>query len=413
MAHRVIPDILISIFEQFLEPSAAFLGYSDLLACCLVCKQWQTFAQTVLFRHVFLAHTSQLAPFLFAITQTFPTSLPINKHRRELALAVRSIRCAIGASTASPILHHCENLVEFQEIWSYPEQGAPLDVEILRRANNAHLQSLSAHIEDMTLLDVLDFVGIWKDTLRQLRLDVQMPKPKPKDGVDGDSLLRYEGGETLRQLDLLKSRTSGYSLKSFHWLEGELETKLPSLEWIEDLLGSSHGMLQVFCCPSLPATILDRILASHGSTLVVLYTNKGCLEVVKKYIPAMSTLAELYLGGTLDEEVRTLVPFVEAGNLPQLRLLWIEEIGGVLHTWENLLDLATVMHLEVIATTTRRWSIPGWRDGTSAEKPVLMWGKDGAMVRVPLIFYGAIHTYTLAQLASLAGTHSNRYIPRR
>jgi hypothetical protein len=383
MAHRIIPDILIYTFEQFLEPTAPYLGYSDLSACCLVCKQWQTFAQTVLFRHVFPAHSSQLASFLSTITQTFPTALPVDKHRRELARAVRSIRYAMGPSTASSILRHCENLVEFQEIWSHPEQGPPIEVEVFRGANNAHLQSLSAHIEDMTLLDVLDFVGIWKDTLRHLRLDVRMPDPKPEDGADRNSLVQHEGGDSLPRGDLLKNRISGYSLKSFHWLEGGSQTKLPSLDWIEDLLRKSHSMLQVFCCPSLPASVLDRILAHHASTLVVLYTNKGCLEVVKKYIPALSALEELYLGGTLDEEVRTLVPFVEAGNLPRLRLLWIETVDGELHMRENLLALATAMHVEVVATTTRRWSIRGQRDSTSTEKPLLIWGKNGSVVRVP------------------------------
>jgi len=68
MAHLIIPDILIYIFERFLEPFAPYLGYSDLSACCLVCKQWQTFAQTVLFRHAFLAHSQQLASFLTALS---------------------------------------------------------------------------------------------------------------------------------------------------------------------------------------------------------------------------------------------------------------------------------------------------------------------------------------------------------
>ena len=413
MAHHVIPDILIYIFEQFLEPSAPYQGYADLSACCLVCKRWQAFAQSVLFRHVFLAHSLQLTSFLSVITPTLPTSPPIDNHKRELARAVRSIRHAIDPSNASLILRHCENLVEFQEIWSHLEQGPSLEVEVFRLANSAHLQSLSAHIKDMTLLDVLDFVGIWKDTLRHLRLDVEMPNPKPEDGEDRSSLLPREGGESLSQQELLKSRISGYTLKSFHWLEGGSETKLPSLEWIEVLLGESHGMLQVFCCPSLPANILDRILARHASTLAVLYTNKMCLEVVKKYIPAMSALEELYLSGTFGEDVRTLVPFVEAGNLPHLHLLWIEEVDGELNVKANLLDLATALHVKVIATTTRRWNIRGWRDPTSADKPTLMWGKDGAVVRTLRILYGANCSYTLAQLVSLAGlagTHPNQYI---
>ena len=382
MAHHAIPDILIYIFEQFIEPSAPYLGYSDLSACCLVSKQWQTLAQNVLFRHVCLAHSLQLTSFLFAITPTNPTSSPINHHRRELARAVRSIRYAMGPSTASSILRHCENLVEFQEIWSHPGQGPPLEVEIFRRANSAHLQYLSAHIEAMTLLDMLDFVGIWKDTLRHLRLDVRMPDPKPEDGADRSSPPRHEEGESLGQRELLKNRISGYTLKSFHWLEGRPETKLASLAWIEDFLWESHNMLQVFCCPNLPASILDRILARHASTLVVLYTNKRCFEVVKKYIPAMSALEELYLGGAFDEGVRTLVPFVEAGNLPRLHLLWMEEVVGVLHVRENLLDLATALHVEVLATRTRRLSIEGRRDPALAEKPTLMWGKNGAAVRV-------------------------------
>jgi hypothetical protein len=381
MAHHVIPDILIYIFEQFFEPYAPYLGYSDLSACCLVCKQWQTFAQSVLFRHVFLAHSLQLDSFLSAITPAFPTSPSIFDHKRELACAVRSIRYAIAPSISSSILRQCDNLVEIQEIWC-PEGGPPLHVEDVRLASNAHLRSLSAHIEEMTLLDVLDFVGIWKDTLRHLRLDVRMHDPNQEDGEDRGSPLQHEGVEPLRQQELLKDRSSGYILKSFQWLEGGSETKLPSLEWIEDVVGESHGMLQVFCCPSLPASILDRILARHASTLVVLYTNKWCLEAIKKYIPAMSALEELYLGGTLDEEVRTLIPFVEAGNLPRLRLLWIAEVDGELHGKVTLLDLATALHVEVIATTTQRWSIVGWRDPTPAGKPTLLWGKDGSSVRV-------------------------------
>ena len=377
MPDIIIPDLLIYIFEQFLEPFAPYLGYSDLSACCLVCKQWQTFAQTILFRHAFLAHSQQLALFQYAITQTYPPSLPINKHRRELACAVRSIRYAINPTAAFSILRLCENLVEFQEMWSLPEESPPLKVEAFRRANNARLQSLSAHIEDMTLLDVLDFVGIWKDTLRHLRLDVRMPEQKSVDGMDVNPRPQHEGGTSL------KHRISGYSLKSFHWLEGGPETKLPSLEWIEDFLGNSHGMLQVFCCPSLPVNILDRILARHASSLIVLHTNKGCIEVIKKHIPAMSALEELYLGGTVGDEIRTLVPLVEAGNLPRLRLLWIEEVDGELRKKGKLLDLAKVMHVEVFATTTRRWGIRGWQDLTLAEKPKVVWGEDGAMVRVP------------------------------
>ena len=384
MAHLVIPDILIYIFEQFLEPFAPYLGYSDLSACCLVCKRWQTFAQTVLFRHAFFAHSQQLSSFLNAITQTYPPSLPINKHRRELARAVRSIRYAIDPTAALSVLRHCENLVEFQEIWSLPEQGPPLKVEVFRRANNAHLQSLSAHIEDMTLLDVLDFVGIWKDTLRHLRLDVRMPDRKPVDGVDKNSQPQHE------EVASLEHCISGYSLKSFHWLEGGSETKQPSLEWIENFLGKSHGMLQVFCCPNLPTNILDRILARHASTLIVLYTNKACLEVIGKHIPAMSALEELYLGGTVDDEVRTLVSLVEAGNLPRLRLLWIEKVHGELLLKTNLFDSAIAMHLKVVGTTTKA-SIRG-QDLTSAGQPKLVWGKDGALVRVPWIFYAATNS---------------------
>ena len=374
MAHPIIPDILIHIFELFLEPSAPYLGYSDLSAFCLVCKHWQTFAQAVLFRHTSLAHSQQLASFLSAITQTYPPSLPINKHRRQLARAVRSIRYATDPIAAFSVLRHCENLVEFQEIWSLPEQRLPIKVEAFRRANTAHLQSLSVHIEDMALLDLLDFVGIWKDTLRHLRLDVRMPDQKLVDGVDETP---HEGDANLKHL------VSGYSLKSFHWLEDRHETKLQSLEWIEDFLGKSHGMLQVLCCPTLPADILDRILARHASTLVVLYTKSRCLEILRKHIPAMSALEELYLGGTVNDEVRTLVPLVEAGNLPRLRLLWIETVEGELLMKENLLDLATSMHVKVLATTTWRWRIQGWQDSTPPEKPKVLWGKDGVSVRVP------------------------------
>src|SRR5258708_5146584 len=155
MAHQIIPDILIYIFEQFLEPSTPYLGYSDLSACSLVCRQWQIFAQSVLFRHIFLAHSQQLASFLSVITQTFPPSSPINKHKNELARAVRRIRSAADPPTAFSILRHCENLVEFQEICSIPQHGPLLKVQGFQRANNAHLQSLSVHIEDMNLLDVL------------------------------------------------------------------------------------------------------------------------------------------------------------------------------------------------------------------------------------------------------------------
>lgn len=116
MAHRIVTDILIYILEQFLEPSTPYLGYDDLSACSLVCKQWQTFSQDILFRHVFLAHAQQLASFLSAIIQTFPPSSPINKHKRELAHAVRSIRYAVDPPTVFSVLRHCENLVEFQEI---------------------------------------------------------------------------------------------------------------------------------------------------------------------------------------------------------------------------------------------------------------------------------------------------------
>lgn len=229
---------------------------------------------------------------------------------------------------------------------------------------------------------MLDFVGIWKDTLRHLRLDVRMLDPKPEEGTENNSELQQGGDEHLRQSNLLEHHVSGYSLKAFYWLEGGSETKQPSLEWIEGFLGSSYGMLQVFCCPTLPANILDRILARHASTLVVLHTSKGCLEVIKKYIPAMSGLEELYFSGTLDEEVRSLVPLA-AGDLPRLRILWMEEVDRELRTKEILLDLATAMHVEILATTTSKWSIRGWRDPTSAKEPKLMWGKDAAMVRVP------------------------------
>jgi hypothetical protein len=372
MARSIIPDILVYILEQFLEPYAPYLGYSDLSACCLVCKQWQSFAQTVLFRHAFFAHSQQLASFLSVITQTY------HKHSRELACAVRSIRHAMGPTVALSVLRRCENLVELQEIWSPGEQGSRLGVEVFRHENVAHLQTLSIHIEDMTLLDVLSLVGIWKDTLRHLRIDVQMPDHEPENGEDKNSQLQHEGGEAL------KHRISGFYLKSFHWLQGGSETELPSLKWIEDFLGESCGALQVFCCPRLPAKILDRVLARHASTLAVLYTRKECLEDFKKYIPAMSSLEELYLGGTVNEEVRTLVPLIEAGNLPRLRLLWMEGVDGELSVKKNLLDLGTSMGVEIIATTTRRWGIQGWQDPTSAEKPKLIWGKDGAVVRVPM-----------------------------
>jgi len=226
MAHLVIPDILTYIFGYFLDPSVPYLGYSDLSTCCLVCKQWQTVAQIMLFRHAFLAHSQQLASFLSAITHPFPPSLLINNHRRELAHAVRSIRYSTDAPTSLSILRHCKNLVEFQEIWCLPEHGRSLKVEDFRHANSAHLHSLSVRIEDMTLLDVLDLVGIWKDTLRHLRLDVRKSSHKPEDGTDGNAQPRHEGGEPLD----LEHRTSGYSLKSFHWLEGESETQLPFLE---------------------------------------------------------------------------------------------------------------------------------------------------------------------------------------
>jgi hypothetical protein len=380
MPHPIIPDILIYIFGQFIEPSAPYLGYSDLSACSLVCKQWQCFAQSGLFHHVFLEHSQQLDSFLSAITQTFPPSLPINKHRRELACAVRSIHYEVDPPMALSFLRHCENLVEFREIWFLPRQDPP-KVEDFRAANNAHLQSLSVHLEEMALLGVLDLVGIWKDTLRHLRLDVRMPDHTPEGGMDRISQ-QPGGGESLGQRDLLKVRVSGYSLKSFHWLEGGSETKLPSLGWIEDLLWGSHGMLQVFCCPSLPESIVDKILARHASTLVVLYTNIGCIEVIKKHIHAMRALEELYFGGSVDEEVRTLVPLVEAGNLPRLRLLWMEDVEGELRVKQNLLDLAALVHVNILATARRRWGIGRWQDPTPTENPKLVWGKDGAMVYV-------------------------------
>jgi hypothetical protein len=320
-----------------------------------------------------------MASFLSTITQTFPTALPVDKHRRELARAVRSIQYAIGPSTAPSVLRHYKNHAGIKELWSHPEEGPLIEAEVSRGANNAYLQSLSAHIEDMTLLDVLDLVGVWKDSLRHLRLDVLTPDPRPEDGADRSSLLQHEGGESLPRGDLLKYRISSYSLKSVHCLEGGAETNLPSLGWIEDLLGKSHSMLHGFCCPTLPASILDGILARHASTLVVLYTNKECLEVVRKYIPAMSALEELYLGGTFDAEVRTLVPFVEAGNLPRLRVLWIETVNGELHRRENLLALGTAMHVEFVVTTTRRWE---QRGPTPAGKPYLIWGNSGSEVRV-------------------------------
>ena len=45
----------------------------------------------------------------------------------------------------------------------------------------------------------------------------------------------------------------------------------------------------------------------------------------------MNALEELYLGGILDKEMRTLGSFVEAGNLPRLHLIWIEEADVKLH----------------------------------------------------------------------------------
>ena len=128
MARLIIPDILTYIFGYFLDPSAPYLGYSDLSTCCLVCKQWQTVAQIMPFRHAFLAHSQQLASFLSVITQPLPPSLPINDDRGELAHAVRSIRYRQMAPTALLVLRHCKNLVEFEEVWSpragpFPQSG--------------------------------------------------------------------------------------------------------------------------------------------------------------------------------------------------------------------------------------------------------------------------------------------------
>ena len=66
----------------------------------------------------------------------------------------------------------------------------------------------------------------------------------------------------------------------------------------------------------------------------------------------MNALEELYLGGTLDKEMRTLVSFVEVGNLPRLQLLWIEEADVKLLVRENPFDSVTTMRVEVTATTT-------------------------------------------------------------
>jgi hypothetical protein len=107
--------------------------------------------------------------------------------------------------------------------------------------------------------------------------------------------------------------------------------------------------------------------------------------------------------------VRTLIPLIDAGSLPRLRLLWLEEAGGELHVKEMLLDLGSAMHVETIATTTRRWRIRGWRDPPFAQKPRLVWGKDGDLVRLPCTFCAAT-THIIVQLASLAGMRPNRYI---
>ena len=106
--------------------------------------------------------------------------------------------------------------------------------------------------------------------------------------------------------------------------------------------------------PSIPVSILGRTLARHASTLGVLYTNKRYFKVAKKYIPAINALEGLYLGETFDKEMRMLVSFVEAGNLPWLHLLWIEEADVKLHVRENPFDPAAAMRVEVTVTTTQK-----------------------------------------------------------
>ena len=65
----------------------------------------------------------------------------------------------------------------------------------------------------------------------------------------------------------------------------------------------------------------------------------------------MNVLGERYLCGTPNEEVRTLVPVVEVGNIPWLHLPWIDELDGELQLRENLLDLATAIRHVDTATT--------------------------------------------------------------
>ena len=98
----------------------------------------------------------------------------------------------------------------------------------------------------------------------------------------------------------------------------------------------------------------------------------------------MNVLGERYLCGTPNEEVRTPVPFVEAGNIPRLHLPWIDELDGELQLRENLLDLATaIRHVDIYRYNDMgRWGIGG-RRGSTSEETILMWGNSGAVVRVP------------------------------
>ena len=91
--------------------------------------------------------------------------------------------------------------------------------------NNTHLQFSSTHPEDITVLDILDLVNIWNDTLRHLRWMCECLVSSPGMGwIEAYCPGMKEVISTTT--GFVEDRISGYSLKSFRWLEGESETKL-------------------------------------------------------------------------------------------------------------------------------------------------------------------------------------------
>lgn len=341
------PELLLVVFEQLIDRKAPYASYNTLSSCALVHTTWTPLAQSTLFRHVVLPHT-ELQPFFDNLLSksALETSLNVSSpHVDSLTRSIRSINCPMELTTTVQILELCPMITDLRGLVLH---GSTLNHQLLLplwgpSLQKARLATLSIGFVSAPLEEMLAFIGVWKTTLRYLRVDILGEKD-----VDEELRFAQTGGTEIhdaenkkdgqrRLREVAEEFLTGFKLRSFQWRwHPKLDIQLEYFSWVPNLLSGSVGTLEAFVISKFPVSDADNIsqaLQRHCKTLKIvgLYSHPAALSAA--VVSTLIAIDELYLWGNVP---RSFVDTLHDGlvsSTKTLNIVWLD--GSSFNSWTN------------------------------------------------------------------------------